>query len=364
VTMPINEAGDGPADYSEAPDQSPSGMLPESGRRAPQDGAGPSMTSSAGNPDDSEIDCDEKGPDDADDVIEALPGLPNEDYGREFNAPHPSAPMEVAKRIYRRFRPEAGPTLLIWRGDWMSWRTTHWEELDPAQLRSHAYRSLSAATYEHDTPGGTVIRPWNPDRGKVGNMMAALAALAHCPAAVDAPSWIGNGASETSASQLISCANGLFDLDQRKLVDHTPSLFNFVSVPFDYDPAAAEPTAWLEFLTSLWADDPDSIMLLQEFFGYVLSGRTDMHKMLTLIGPVRGGKGTIARILTKLVGAGNAVGPTLASLNSNFGLSPLLGKSLAHRRGHADSRSQVPRTVEWQAAHAVCDVVERASAVH
>jgi putative DNA primase/helicase len=61
----------------------------------------------------------------------------------------------------------------------------------------------------------------------------------------------------------------------------------------------------------------------------VLSGRTDLHKILLLIGPTRSGKGTIARVLTALLGKGNVAGPTLASLGTNFGLSPLLGKPLA-----------------------------------
>lgn len=34
-------------------------------------------------------------------------------------------------------------------------------------------------------------------------------------------------------------------------------------------------------------------------------------------------------MLSALVGAGNVAGPTLASLGTNFGLSPLLGKPLA-----------------------------------
>ena len=172
-------------------------------------------------------------------------------------------------------------------------------------------------------------------------------ALAHFPSDIDPPSWIAHSAAETEAPQMVSCANGLFDLPQRKLVEHTPSLFNLVSVPFDYDPEAGEPTVWLEFLASLWPDDPDSIMLLQEYFGYVLSGRTDMHKMLALIGPIRGGKGTIARTLTGLVGKGNVAGPTLASLGTNFGLSPLLGKPLAiisdARLGSAPSHTVVER---------------------
>ena len=90
-----------------------------------------------------------------------------------------------------------------------------------------------------------------------------------------------------------------------------------------------EAVGWLEFLASVWPDDPDSIALLQEYVGYVLSGRTDMQKMLLLIGPTRSGKGTIARMLTELIGRGHVAGPTLASLGTNFGLSPLLGKPLA-----------------------------------
>jgi putative DNA primase/helicase len=97
-------------------------------------------------------------------------------------------------------------------------------------------------------------------------------------------------------------------------------------VPFAYDPAAPEPTKWLAFLQELWPDDPESIAVLQEFFGYVLSGRTDLHKILLTIGPTRSGKGTIARILERLLGKPNVAAPTLASLGTNFGLAPLLGK--------------------------------------
>ena len=100
-------------------------------------------------------------------------------------------------------------------------------------------------------------------------------------------------------------------------------------MPFAYDPQAPEPVHWFAFLKELWPDDPDSIAALQEFFGYVISGRTDLHKIMLLIGPTRSGKGTIARVLAALIGQGNTVGPTLASLGTNFGLAPLLGKSLA-----------------------------------
>jgi putative DNA primase/helicase len=51
--------------------------------------------------------------------------------------------------------------------------------------------------------------------------------------------------------------------------------------------------------------------------------------MLLLVGPRRSGKGTIARVLTAMVGVHHVAGPTLASLATNFGLSPLVGKPVA-----------------------------------
>src|SRR5439155_9381078 len=122
---------------------------------------------------------------------------------------------------------------------------------------------------------------------------------------------------------------GLLHVQTRVLHPHDPRLFNTVAVPFAYDAAAGEPTRWLHFLGELWPGDPECIAALQEFFGYVISGRTDLHKILLLVGPTRAGKGVIARILKALVGRGNYAGPTLASLGTNFGLSPLIGKPLA-----------------------------------
>ena len=67
-------------------------------------------------------------------------------------------------------------------------------------------------------------------------------------------------------------------------------------------PTPSSRSRWLAFLDELWPDDADSIAALQEFFGYVISGRLDLHKILLLVGPTRGGKGAIARVLGQLVG--------------------------------------------------------------
>jgi len=60
---------------------------------------------------------------------------------------------------------------------------------------------------------------------------------------------------------------------------------------------------WRLFIAEVFGDDIEAVELLQDWFYYVLTGRTDLHKMLLWIGPKRGGKGTVARVLKKLIGA-------------------------------------------------------------
>jgi putative DNA primase/helicase len=61
----------------------------------------------------------------------------------------------------------------------------------------------------------------------------------------------------------------------------------------------------------------------------MLSPDTSQQKLLLIVGPKRSGKGTIARVLTGLLGQDSVAAPTLASLATNFGLAPLIGKSVA-----------------------------------
>jgi putative DNA primase/helicase len=249
--------------------------------------------------------------------------------------PDPADPMAVVRELIEDCTTDGCQTLRRWRGGWIRWRGTHWADVEDTEIRSWIYRRLEHAHYWF-TPAPTKadpdprpeLRPWQPNRYKVANVIDALTSITHLAEDIDGPAWLDDPAA-APADRIVACRNGLLDVTSRELHALTPRFFNRVSVPFDYDPDATEPKKWLEFLDELWPDDPESIAALQEFFGYVLSGRTDLHKIMLLIGPTRSGKGTIARILTALVGRGNAAGPTLASLGTNFGLSPLLGKPLA-----------------------------------
>ncbi|MGI8578632.1 MAG: DNA primase family protein [Nocardioidaceae bacterium] len=247
--------------------------------------------------------------------------------------PAPSDPMAVARVLLQDYRQHGTETLLWWRGGWMRWQSSRWVEVEQTELRAAVYGQLEHAIYVDDSAKTPKVKRWEPNRHKVADVVDALAGIVHLPESVDAPSWVVRDGPRPKplwvAHEMVACSNGLLHVGTREMADLTPRYFNRVAVPFDYDADAPEPARWLHFLDELWPDDPPSVAALQEFFGYVLSGRTDLHKILLLVGPTRAGKGVIARILGALVGKGNVAGPTLASLGTNFGLSPLLGKPLA-----------------------------------
>jgi putative DNA primase/helicase len=212
-------------------------------------------------------------------------------------------------------------------GQWWQWCTSHWSEVEHRDVRAGAYAFTEHAVYTVMTKGGPETRPGAPNRYKVADLLEALAAACHLPDAVAQPCWTDPGVEQRGP--VVACANGLLDVHERVLLAHDPRFFNQVAVPFAYEPDAPEPERWLGFLDALWGDDRESVAALQQWFGYVISGRLDLHKILLLVGPTRAGKGVIARVLEALIGPANSACPTLSSLGGEFGLAPLLGKSLA-----------------------------------
>ena len=99
-------------------------------------------------------------------------------------------------------------------------------------------------------------------------------------------------------SDVLTLRNGILNMRTRKLMPHTPELITFNALPYDYDPAE-EPVDWLKFLGSIWGDDPESILCLQEIFGYLISGRLDLEKIFALVGKTGGGKTTILHTLSR-----------------------------------------------------------------
>jgi putative DNA primase/helicase len=215
-----------------------------------------------------------------------------------------------------------GVSLVHHRQEWRHWNTTHWPIIDESAVRAAIWCYMESA---FSLQG----QPFKPNSKMVSNVLDALKAVCEVTSNVVIPSWQPQQPKGAPPPvELISCANGLLHVPTKTLNDHRLAFFNAIAAPFDFDPDAACPE-WLRFLNDLWPGDQQSIAALQEWFGYFLTTDTRLHKILMIIGPPRGGKGTIARILSAVLGAEHVCSPTLSSLGETFGLWPLLDKTLA-----------------------------------
>lgn len=267
-------------------------------------------------------------------VFQHEPREPMGKFKTEHHAevfPSPGKPMEVARKLLELWRTGGECTARRWRETWMTWSDIlGWREIGDEELRELVYTVLEHAYFAKIDPdtGEEKLEEWNPNAAKVNNVVDALKAAALLSNDIDDPAWL-DGRRDPMASEMVACKNGLLHVNNRTLIPPDPRFFSRTVLALDYDVRAPVPVEWLKFLTSLWPNDPAAINTLQEIFGYIVSGRTDLQKIMLILGPPRAGKGTIARILTELVGQRNIASPTLMSLGSHFGLQPLIGKSLA-----------------------------------
>ena len=246
--------------------------------------------------------------------------------GASHEVGFPPNPMPNARLFMdSEFKADNDRYLLVYQGgQFYEWDTTCWPLLEDRKLRSRLYTWFESA---YVVTGEGKTRPFAPTQGKINSLTDAIKAIVHADADLETPAWLSDNV--VDAAEVISCANGLVHWPTRTIYHHSPEFYVHHSVPFDFDPAAPEPEMWLEFLGQLWGHDDDAIVALQELFGYLISGETRQQKLFMLVGPKRAGKGTIARVLTALLGRHNVAGPTLAGIGTNFGLQDLIGKPVA-----------------------------------
>jgi putative DNA primase/helicase len=85
----------------------------------------------------------------------------------------------------------------------------------------------------------------------------------------------------------------------------------------------------VRFIQSIWGADRQAIDLVHEILGYLLSGRTDLQKIFLFIGPPRGGKGTVFRLIKRIF-RDQAAAFKINRLENEFGLQSLLGRVVAY----------------------------------
>ncbi len=167
-------------------------------------------------------------------------------------------------------------------------------------------------------------------RSHVGDALNALKSLVRLPAEKIPPCWLTER--EWNAEDCIPFENGILHVPTflsggDAWIKPSPAFFNTHVLAFAYDPNAPEPTRWNQFLSELWTD-PACHDLLHEWGGYCMTRDTSLQKYMTLLGVPRGGKGTITRVLRKMVGE-NYGSPTYRSILGKNGLEVLRGRQLA-----------------------------------
>lgn len=227
--------------------------------------------------------------------------------------PHPAQPQLVARTL----APDYDRPLAWWQDDFYEWTGTHWARMERGRMSTWLRLATERAYYlvaskKKDEPDEK--RPWAPNTAKINEVANALGEAV-----------VPRFGEPDEAMALENC---VLDVATRTEKEHHASRFNLTSLPFRYDPAATAPQ-WMAFLNQVLPGDVQAQQFLQEWFGYVLSGRKDLHKMAALVGGRRSGKGTTAQVLQNMVGVDGYAAPILAQLGERFGTENMIGKQLA-----------------------------------
>jgi putative DNA primase/helicase len=259
----------------------------------------------------------------------------------------PKRTLPTAEAFVREFYTYDGVRCLhCYAGVLMAWRGNRYVEIEEESVRQQLQLWLhKALRYQHDPRNNTIkLVEFDSNPGTVSAALESVRAYCYLPAELTPTCWL-TGLSDCSGLRegwdaglprslpdprnLLAHPSGTLDLMTGKVLAPTPALFNVSALDFDYQPHAEPCERWIRLLEQIWGDDIESVQLLQEWIGYCLVADTSQQKIMLMIGPKRSGKGTIGRVITRLVGAANVVGPTTSGLAGAFGLQQLIGKSLA-----------------------------------
>ena len=274
-------------------------------------------------------------------------------------------PLQTAAAFHSAHKGMRGKALRRYRHTWYRWEGPNYRAVSAKDARVDMTEFLASGT---DIKGDR-FRP------KPGDVSAALTMLmSHRPAIIDStvpmPGWLPGAPEpyrEHDPRDLISCKNGLVDLRTGKRLPHTPYLLTATSTGYDHSPMAERPR-FEKFLDEIfpgsaakrsedfddWTDEQKEPQLqrelLQEIFGYLISRETRQQKIFLFIGQPRSGKGTLGRILRKLLAEQNVIGFSLAALDNDFGAEDLIDKQVAlvgDARLDGSSHKVVAQLLSW-----------------
>jgi putative DNA primase/helicase len=226
-------------------------------------------------------------------------------------------------------------TLIYHRDQYLFFDETHWTPLGTGLLEQSVSWYFENATW---LPPATNRNP-NPVRVRfpvanktLNDLMRAIKNKVIISDKIDINTWIVRQPGDADTRDLVPMANGLFDTATRQLAPHTPRLLNTYALAFGYDPAARAEVLFRYLRSSLpnlddkSQPDLERVHFTQEMLGLVMTPDTRFQKMFCLVGVPRSGKGTLARLIKRLVGTENFGATSLSDLGSAHGLEDIATK--------------------------------------
>lgn len=123
---------------------------------------------------------------------------------------------------------------------------------------------------------------------------------------------------------LIWLKNGIYDLENDRMIDFNPELISTIEIPVKYDPKADCPKI-KKFIEEVVGED--QIKVIQECLGYCLTKDYGFHKAFMFFGSGKNGKSTLLKLIEGFLGEENISYVSLQDLCYNrFSRIELFGK--------------------------------------
>ena len=128
-------------------------------------------------------------------------------------------------------------------------------------------------------------------------------------------------------SNYICFQNGIYDIVNDRLIEHTPDIIVTNKINFDYSKSAYNETLD-KTLNKIACNDADIRALLEEIAGYTFYRRNELRKAFILVGDKANGKSTYLDLICYMLGDDNISALDLADLGSQFKTAEIAGKLL------------------------------------
>lgn len=125
---------------------------------------------------------------------------------------------------------------------------------------------------------------------------------------------------------IINLRNGLYNVLENTLTEHTPDYSSTVQLNVTYDKTSDCPL-FKQFLKETMGGDMEQVALIQEMLGYFLIPVNSAQKCFVIVGTAGAGKSVLLRVLNDiLLGKQNVSNVSWQALNERFKTAELFGK--------------------------------------